>query len=64
MTQVEPRQHQNLKQAWQVARQGNADANDDERADHVTHADGHHAHGGTTAAGVLVEGKVVEVGEY
>ena len=62
--QVQLRQHQHFQQARQVARQGEGDADDDQRAEHVADADRHHAHVGAGAAGVFVEGDVVQVREH
>ena len=62
--QVELRQHEHFQQARQVARQGEGDADDDQRAEHVADADRHHAHVGAGAAGVFVEGDVVQVRKH
>ncbi|MND84586.1 hypothetical protein D3C80_764810 [compost metagenome] len=62
--QVQARQHQYFEQARQVARQREGNADDHQGAEHVAEADRHHAHGCAGAAGVLVQGDVVEVGEH
>ncbi|MNZ70028.1 hypothetical protein D3C78_883470 [compost metagenome] len=62
--QVELGQHQDFQQPRQVARQGHGNADDDQCTEHVADADRDHAHVGAGAAGVLVEGDVVQVREH
>ena len=57
-----PRQHQHPRQARQVGGEHEGDRRDHQRAEQVGETDRHHAGGLATAAGVLVQGDVVEVG--
>ena len=64
MGQVELGQHQDFQQAGQVARQGEGDADDDRRAQQVADADRHHADIRARAAGVFVQGDVIQVRKH
>ena len=62
--QIQPRQHQHLQQARQVARQGDGETGDHQGDDEHPQRQGYLGGGGAGTAGVLVEGDVVQVGEH